>query len=278
MNANVARRARSLSITASWLALAATGAVPARVDGQRTGGTPASASSGSSGWTTLEGRASVDGLSGGHAGWNEQSLRLDRRATARSGVSVGVQRLSRFGRDDRRVDFDASVALGRRVTAGVEGEASPSHAVVARAGGAVRLHASLGGGWGMQLRGGERRFDAATVRAGSATLERYWGRWLASYAFTGGRVASATSTAGHSLRLTRFAGERGAVTASVSGGREAESLGDAGVRVADVRAVAVWGDRPVSSRFALVYGGAVTRQGALYSRRTVSLGVRARLE
>ena len=168
--------------------------------------------------------------------------------------------------------------MGRRVTAGVEGEASPSHAVVARAGGAVRLHASLGGGWGMQLRGGERRFDAATVRAGSATLERYRGRWLASYTFTGGRVASAASTAGHALRLTRFAGERGALTASVSGGREAESLGDAGVRVTDVRAVAVWGDLPASSRFALVYGGAVTRQGALYLRRTVSLGVRARLE
>lgn len=255
------------------LVLAAALAISTPVEGQGGAGAPPPAPSG---WTTVEGRATVHGLSGGHAGWNEQELRLERRATSRTGVSVGVQHLSRFAREDRRLEVDASLALGRRITAGVEGEGSPSHAVVARAGGALRLHASLGGGWGVQLEGGGRRFDAATVRAASASLERYWGAWLASYAFTTGRVASSAAIGAHAVRLTHFAAERGTVTASLSGGREAESLGERGVRVTDVRAAAVWGDLPLSPRLALVYGGGVTRQGTLYLRRTASLGVRAR--
>jgi YaiO family outer membrane protein len=233
------------------------------------------------GWTVVELRAAVHGLTDGFASWNEQEARIDRRASARTGVGVAAARLWRFGAEDRRYAADGSMALGSRVTIGAEGETSPSHRIAARVGGRGWTHVSLGSGWGVQLAATERRYGdgvSARLRAASATVERYAGPWYVSYAYTAGRAIDETPTASQQGRVTRFWGRRSAITASVAAGTEAENLGWRGVQVMNVRGAALWGDIPLGAHVGLVYSGAWTQQGALYRRSTVSVGMRVRTD
>lgn len=229
-------------------------------------------------WTTVELRAGVDALSDGYAGWNEQEVRIDHRVTGRSGAGFSIARLSRFDRVDRRVTVDASLAVARRATLAIEGELSPTHAAVPRYGAEARVHASLGAGWGVEVGAGQRHFTDATLRRGVVTLERYWGRWLVAYAASRGHLSGVAGTSGHVVRLTRFVFARNDVSVGLFTGREAETVADGNVLVMRVRGAAIWGDVPLSSRVAVTYRGSRTRQGDLYQRNSISLGLQARLD
>jgi YaiO family outer membrane protein len=229
------------------------------------------------GRTTIELNAGLDGLSGGYASWQEQGVELRHRASTRSGAGVSFQRLERFGLDDQRLAADVSLGLGRRITLGAEGEGSATHRVVARSGGAGRVHLSLGGGWGVEARAGLRQYDSVTVRAFGVSVERYWSAWLASYAFAPVRLSGSDATAAsHLVRLTRFFGERGSLTLGGSAGREVESLGGGQVLAMDVRSLVAWGVLPLGTRLDATWAGGVVRQGELFTRLSGRLGLRVR--
>lgn len=255
-----------------------------QLDGRALGAQEAGARG--SAWTSVEVHTAHDGLTDGFAAWQEHGVRVARRSSARGGVGVSAQWVSRFGYHDSRLLADGSVALGSRITAGWAGEASATHRVVARTAGSGWMHVALGAGWGGQLTVTQRHFPSVTVSSASASLERYWGPWLGSWSFTAARTSDGAGTGGgggggggaHAARLTRYLGARASVTASASGGREAESLGGGAVRVMDVRGVSVWGEAPLARRIALLFGAGATRQGELYVRRSLSLGMRTRFD
>lgn len=223
---------------------------------------------------TVEVRAGRDALSSGALSWQDQAVTLGLRASARTGLSVTGERLERFGLDDQRLQGELSFAVGRRLTFGVEGEVSNTHAVVAKHGGAAQLHLSLPAGWGVAARGSVRRYSAVEVQGASFALERYWGSFLASYSAAPVRLAGAPVVTTQSARLTRFFGERGSLTLMGASGEEVEALAASGPLVAAVRAGGAWGVIPVAPHLALTWGADVTRYEGLFTRRHASLGMR----
>ncbi|MFP5356466.1 MAG: YaiO family outer membrane beta-barrel protein [Gemmatimonadota bacterium] len=225
--------------------------------------------------TTMELRAGRDALTNGVAPWEEQSIALRYRHTARAGFGLSAERLQRFGMEDRRVMVELSAPMGRRLTVGGEGELSPTHRVAARQGGAAFVHVALPAGWGVDVRGLARTYDSATVHGGSASLEKYWGNQMLSYTVSPVRMAGNDGTmTTHRVRLTHYFGEAGSLSVMGSAGDEVETLSAAGPLVAPVRAAGVWGVLPVAPHLALTYAADVSRHEGLFTRRHASLGVR----
>lgn len=217
-------------------------------------------------------------LSDGYSDWSADYARLHLRASTRAGLAVTGERLERFGLDDRRLLGELSLPLGRRLTLSGTGEASETHRVVPRTAYGGRLHVSLGGGWGVEGGASRRKFDDAEVRATSVGLERYVSRMLLAYAYAVTRLAGVEGDAeSHQARVTVFFGERGSVTLGGATGREAESVGGAGVLVMDVEAASLWGVLPVGPSFDLTWAAGTTTQGDLYTRTHLAIGARLRL-
>jgi YaiO family outer membrane protein len=227
------------------------------------------------GQTSVELRASGDALSGNRAAWQEHTITLRYSAATRTALGATLGWLRRFGASDRRLSIDGSLGVGSRLTLGVEAEASPTHHVVASAGGAARVHVSLAGGWGVEGRVSAREFEASSVRGGSLALERYWSRYLASYAVTAVRLTGGPTVMSHGARLSRFWGDRGSVTIGAAAGREVEHLGETTQLLAmKVRSLSLWGTQAVGPRTDLTFATGVTRQGELFNRVHGALGIR----
>lgn len=224
--------------------------------------------------TTVELRGSMDALSGGRDRWQEHTVTVGARATARTGMGVSAGWLERFARVDRRVQFDGSLALGRRVTLGADAEWSPSHAVVARTGGGVRGHLGLGMGWGVEGRAAQRKYVASTVRTFGGSLERYWGAWNATYTGSVSLLDEAPRAVSHGARVSRFWNDRGVVTFGVSSGREVEALAAGLVVPMTVRSGGAWGAIPLGAHVDLTFATSVTQQGDFFTRTHTALGLR----
>lgn len=224
--------------------------------------------------TTVEFRASADALSGGNQAWQEHTVAVRHRASARTGLGVTAGWLERFGAPDQRVMVDASMAAGSRLTLGVEGEMSPTHEVVARTGGALRAHVSLGAGFGIEGRVAERRFTATQVQGASVQLERYWSSWHLAWIGGATRLEAAPTAMSHAVRLSRYWEARGALTVGVSAGEEVEAPAPGRLLVMDVRSVGAWGALPIGRNVDLTFAAGVTDQGTLFTRRHGALGLR----
>jgi YaiO family outer membrane protein len=224
--------------------------------------------------TTVELRASMDALSGGRAAWQEHTVMIGKRSSARTGGSVSAGWLERFAQVDRRIQLDGSVAAGARFTLGAEAEWSPTYAVVARSGGGVRAHLVLGKGWGIEGRAAAKSYAAADVRVGGATVERYWGSWHGAYTGSLSHLAEAPRAVSHGARLSRFWQERGIVTVGLSSGREVEALGAGVLLPMTVRSGGAWGAIPLGAHLDLTFAASVTRQGTFFTRTHTALGLR----
>jgi YaiO family outer membrane protein len=224
--------------------------------------------------TTVELRASMDALSGGRTTWQEHSVIVGARATARTGVSATAGWLERFSQVDRQLQLDGSIAVGRRVTLGAEAMWSPTATVVARSGGGVRAHLALGKGWGVEGRAAARSYAAADVQLAGGTVERYWGSWYGAYTGSVSAMDNAPRAVTHGARISRFWGERGTVTAGVSSGREVEALGAGIVLPMTVRSAGTWGAVPLGAHLDLTFAVSVTQQDDFFTRRHVALGAR----
>lgn len=216
----------------------------------------------------------MDALSGGRDHWQEHTVSVGARATARTGFGVSAGWLERFAQVDRRVLVDGSFALGRRVTLGADAEWSPSHAVVARTGGGVRGHLGLSKGWGIEGRAAQRAYAANTVRLFGGSLERYWGTWHATYTGSVSLLDDAPRAVSHGARGSRLWGDRGIVTLGVSSGREVEALGAGVVLPMTVRSAGAWGAMPLGGSVDLTFATSVTRQGDVFTRTHTALGLR----
>lgn len=223
--------------------------------------------------TTAEVRASVDRLSGGRPSWQEHTIELRRYTSMRNQAGIAFGWLQRFGVTDQRVQGDLSFAMGSRFTLAAEGEHSPTHHVIARYGGAVRLHGSLGAGWGVEGRVTARQYDPARVRAASAALERYWSSLHATWIVSATQVDDVNPAMAHTARMTRYWGTRGSFTVSASTGREVENI-DGVIMVLDARSVGTWAVAPVARHVDVVFAGGFNQHRGLFSRTHGALGLR----
>jgi len=133
---------------------------------------------------------------------------------------------------------------------------------------------SLGGGWGLLAGVRRTEYSNTTATRGNLTLERYFRNFRLAYTFSNGQSPEVGASSGHGGQFGYYYGERNFINFNLSGGEELESIGPGRVLRTDVFTVGLNGRHWFRPEWALTYGFGWTRQGDLYTRRGLLIGLR----
>ena len=212
-------------------------------------------------------------LDRGLADWT--SVRLDAaiRAPERIGFHGALASERRFGLHDLGVEAGAIIPLGGGWSMQPEVGMTSDADFLPRTFGDVRLLGAFPGGWLGHVGTRHSAYRDADVRRLYAGLERYAGAWRLGYTLAMTSLEG-RSSAGHDLRAARTYGEHSEIAVHLASGREAALFGQ-DVLLSRVRAVSMSG-RHALGHWSLLWNIGRTRQGELYTREGLSLGVERR--
>lgn len=220
---------------------------------------------------TLRLSGATEHLSNGSPDWRETAAGLTYKFAPRHVIDISAGKTHRFGLHDDQYAVSYTAPLTGALTATVDGNVSTTHRVLARHALGAQLQYEFAPAW--LVHGGARStsYDTVTVNQAALMLEHYF----SSFSWTlGWRPTRAFDTTAHGIELrgSHYYGDRNAITLIVAGGKEAASI-PAGVTLTDVRSVALTGRHWLDRNWAIAYGASHTRQGNLYSRNGINLGV-----
>lgn len=220
---------------------------------------------------TLEYSTRREWLDHGLDAWSAQ--RLDYAATARGRVGGYGALLDerRFGLRDRGVEAGLVLPLSAAWTLQPEAGRYPGAEFLPRWYADLRLQRTFAGGWIGST--SVRRSDYRDTRVERVALgaERYVGAWRGGYTLNLTRI-DGRSLAGHGLSLDRYYGQRSVIGARFTVGRE-QALQGTRVVASDIRGFGVVDRHWFAPGWALHWDAGLVRQGDLYRRRGLTLGL-----
>lgn len=223
----------------------------------------------------LELGKSVEHLTGGRGDWRSTYLngKLGNSET-RQTYFWRLRNTERFGLSDDELALGTYQPFGRVWGALVEASASPTHHVLARTTLLAQLERRFENGWGVQL--GYRRSEYALGGTDLTimTVERYFSDFRGAYSVYLGRPDGAAAGAAHRLQWAYYYSDQSFVGFSVSAGKELENIVPGGVLTSRVRGASIAGRHEFAPGWAATYEVLAHRQGDLYSRRGLSIGLR----
>lgn len=221
--------------------------------------------------TTLGVEAAHESLDNGSDDWRALTLRARHDFGPRRLAEITIGETERFNLRDNQVGVLYSTALSGALTATVDANVSTTHKVLARNAIGAALQYEFRKGW--LTHAGVRSSDYGSARVNQAhlVLEQYVGAASWSVAW---RPTRAFATTAHSaeVRGAWYYGERNVVGVSYGRGDEAATT-PLGVRLTDVRAIALTGRHALGAGWMVNYAIANTRNGGLYTRKGISLGL-----
>ncbi|HEY5900839.1 MAG TPA: YaiO family outer membrane beta-barrel protein [Burkholderiales bacterium] len=227
--------------------------------------------------TELEAGFTRERLTRGLPDWKSVSLEAVRQYHARAALYGSVRQSERFGERDAQLGGGGYLPLGASWTAQAEALYSPEHQVLPHSSLFAGLSRTLAGGWGASagLRRNEYTRTAAHVL--SLGAERYWDQWRAAYTLYSGRPEGSGSATAHRFQVDRYYAERSSVGASFVTGREVENTGPlGGILTSEVTGAELYARHWLTTHWALSAAALMHKQGDLYERRGVRLGIRYR--
>jgi YaiO family outer membrane protein len=214
-------------------------------------------------------------LSNGYANWDATYLDGAHRFGEHHSIYGELRETRRFNLVDREVSGGYYHPLGETWTALVEAGASPDHNVLPQHSLSGQLQKALGDGWDVQAGVRHTQYTSAATDLTVLTGERYWGNYRAAYTLYLGKLQGAGTAPSHTGQFSYYYDEHSYLTLLLSRGRQAESLGSGlGVLLLDVTSTAVTGRHWLSPAWGVSYESIAERQGNLYSRKGISLGLR----
>lgn len=212
-----------------------------------------------------------DRLTAGRESWRNESVFVDHKSEAGHIGGVRINTTQRFGLNDQQIEGFYSRKLSDTLRAGIDGNLSPSHQVLAKSGLGGTLNYEFAPAW--LLNGGLRqaRYDNVTVNQLSLGAEHYFGDWGAALTVFNSHAygENAQTWVG---RLSRYYGDRDRINLLLATGREPTSIAGTIIN-SDVRAITLTGRHWIAPRVAIDYAVGTTRQGDFYSRTGGSLGL-----
>lgn len=212
-----------------------------------------------------------ENLSDGLPDWTESGISVRHDIATRHLFEFAAVETERFDLDDTQFNALYSFPINAKLTATIDGNTSPTHRVLPKNMLGGTLQYEFARAW--LFHGGARttRYDDVRVNQGVLMLEHYF----SSYSWLlGWRPTRAFDTTAHVIeaRGTYYYGDKSSVTLLASDGKEASSIGT-DVVLTKVNAVALIGHHWLNNRWAINYAASYTRQGDLYERSGIDIGV-----
>lgn len=227
--------------------------------------------------TEIEIGAMPQRLNNGQRDWHEAYVDFSHRFGERETLYGSLRETERFGRSDTQGILGGYYPLGANLTGVLEADVSPTHKVLPKASVFGQLEFKLGSGWGIHSGVRHTEYDAAQVNTGNLTVERYFGNFLASYTWYESWLQGAGASPAQRVALTYFYNDENQISFALANGREAENVGPPrGVLSSSVANWAIYGRHWFTRDLALSFEAQRQRQGDLYIRQAIRLGLRYR--
>lgn len=210
--------------------------------------------------------------------WRFASFYMERRFKNRQ-IVWGTYRVSqRSSSRDQEFIGGTYRKFGKKWAGMTEVMFSPTHKYVGKFSIMGEVERPLGKGFVGHV--GTRFTNYDTVKATSVygMVEKYWGDNRAAYTAYLTNLSNAGNAPTHRVQYTRYFGEDlNSVSATVAWGREHENLGpQLGILRNNTWSVGVSGRYWLTKKIGLNMDGLVHRQGNLYYRRGINVGLRFR--
>lgn len=221
---------------------------------------------------------SYESLSNNFGSWRETSLSFYRQLKPRQTFYASYRLTERLKQQDNEGTIGIYQPLSRKWSLVLEGSASPTHRILPKWSVFAQAERKFKKGWNAQA--GYRRtvYNSAKVNLLNAGAEKYWGNYRAAYTLYVSNLVRSGNAASHRVQFNRYYGEQSSsFGVGFAAGRELESLGrSGGVLQTDVQSFSVSGRHWLSSKWGINYGLIAHRQGKLYTRRGINIGLRFR--
>jgi YaiO family outer membrane protein len=217
---------------------------------------------------------SYDSLDNGYDDWNGVYLEGSYSPSRNKTYYAAVESTERFSQREAEILAGAYLPLDADWSLMLEASFAPGADVLPQWAAMAGLHRTLDDGWG--LRGGFRHAEYADSRYELLNLgvDRYWGDWLAGYTLYIGWPEGADTSVSHLARLDRYYGKSNRIGILAGVGKESESVGQDRLLTSNTRTFGVIGRHWINPEWALSYSATWQRQGDVYNREGLRVGLR----
>jgi YaiO family outer membrane protein len=227
---------------------------------------------------TFEAAQTVEKLSAGLADWRSTDLSALWRDPAGGSINATLRRTERFNLADRQAELDAALPLAPQWRAETELAASESHRVLPVWQWRGRIWREGVAGWNFALGAGRTLHRNPDLTQGStlaqAQAERYFGAWRFAWTGAATRLDGAGVSSAQVWRGDWYANDSLSVGALLAFGRELENIPGRGVVSSSVRGAALKANYAWTANWSLSAEASAQRQGDLYERYGLRIGVR----
>ncbi len=219
--------------------------------------------------------ASVENLSNSQPDWNNQSLRIDWKATDSLQLFASVGRNERFNEPDTPVSAGARVEFLDLWHAGLEFAGTNNANFLPGSGYTAYAGRRFDHGWAGEVRAQRRNYETATVTIWSGRAERYFSDYRAAYTLYVSRLHGLANAVSHAFTLDWYRSDDFSAGVTVAFGDENEAIGPGTVLESAVKSVTLNGRYALNRRFSLNGWVGVHEQGDFYRRQYAGIAVTA---
>lgn len=224
---------------------------------------------------TVEVGGSFEKLDNNFASWNSAYFGAAHSFGQRSSIYGRLSQAQRFDMQDVSIMAGLTHPVSERWTLTIETDESPTYHFLPQWSLQGSAHYKMDYGFGAMFgfrRAGYREQENNT---GNIGLERYWGNFRFSYTLYISQLqTSPDTTFSHLGQAAYYYGDRDYVGIAVGSGQQAVRLSPERLANADTESYALQGQHWLTPEWALVYEAGLNVQGASYTRRGASLGLR----
>ena len=221
-----------------------------------------------------EAGAAYESLTNGLPAWRSRYVVGEWHMPEKKSLYAGLRETERYALNDRQAHLGGVLPLNPETSVQLEAGFSDSHRVLPARYGLAQWQYQAAPGWvlGAGLR--ISVYDLGIARVANFGIDRYLGQERFGYTlYEGGPDGSGLSPS-HRWQWAHYYGERDWIGVTLTKGRETENTGSAGFLTAQVSGASLSGRHSIGASWTLVWDAGRQRQGDLYSRRGVSLGLR----
>ena len=226
----------------------------------------------------FEAAQTVEKLSAGLADWRSTEVSALWRAPAAGSANGTLRRTERFNLADGQAEAGAALLPASRWRAEAELAASDTHRVLPAWQWRGRIWREGVVGWNLALGAGRTLYSNPGLTQGNSQAqvqaERYLGTWRIAWAGTATRLDGGGASSAHVGRLDWDASDALRIGALLAFGRELENIPGRGVVSSSVRGAALKANYAWTPSWAISAEATAHRQGDLYERNGLRIGVR----
>ncbi len=219
-----------------------------------------------------EAGADLDWLDNDSGDWRRMYLYVDRVAQTGDIIRASLASVERFDRRDTELGLGVSLQFSEKWNGAIDGQFSADPAFLPRMSIIANLAYRLDHGWAIGSGLRHRDYPDIRVFGGGLSVERYFGRYRASYVLESAWLDSETAIT-HRATVNIYADNDAQFGITVAAGKEVENVGVGQILETDISSIALTGRHPLGQYLSIMWRLGAHQQGDLYSRYTTGVSI-----